>query len=159
VAIKIRVAAVLVESDAVLLAMHRRRGETTWALPGGGLEEGEALEECLVREMREETGIPIRVGRLMLVADVVPPAGSLREQTLNLVFHVTRDGQAHTEARSVRLDEAHDAVRFVPLDDLEQVGLRPPIGEALRAAIAEGPNGPARYLGNVWAEPARRATE
>lgn len=30
-----------------------------WDLPGGGLGVGESLEECLVREVREETGFRI----------------------------------------------------------------------------------------------------
>jgi len=36
-----------------------------WEFPGGKRESGETLEECLVREIREELGIEIAVGDLM----------------------------------------------------------------------------------------------
>jgi len=37
-----------------------------WELPGGTREIGETLEECLVREIREELGIEVAVGVLMM---------------------------------------------------------------------------------------------
>jgi A/G-specific adenine glycosylase len=37
-----------------------------WELPGGTRESGETLEECLVREIREELGIEVAVGALMM---------------------------------------------------------------------------------------------
>jgi len=37
-----------------------------WELPGGTRESGETLEECLVREIREELGIEIAVGELIM---------------------------------------------------------------------------------------------
>ena len=35
--------------------------------PGGALELGESLEDALIREMREETELEVRVGRLLWV--------------------------------------------------------------------------------------------
>ena len=38
-------------------------------LPGGGLEHGEAAEEAAVRETLEETGLRVRLGPLVGIAD------------------------------------------------------------------------------------------
>jgi 8-oxo-dGTP diphosphatase len=45
----------------IVLARHPRRG---WEIPGGQVDEGENLIHALKREVREETGIEIRVGAL-----------------------------------------------------------------------------------------------
>lgn len=45
----------IVQRDGALL-LCRKRGSETWILPGGKLEAGETLEECLAREIREELG-------------------------------------------------------------------------------------------------------
>ena len=46
------------DENRVLLACRTDNGQ--WSLPGGSLEIGETLEECIVRETREETGIIIK---------------------------------------------------------------------------------------------------
>ncbi|MBO4390021.1 MAG: serine hydrolase [Lachnospiraceae bacterium] len=40
-----------------------------WMIPGGGLEEGETLEECVIREVAEETGLVIRPTGCVLEID------------------------------------------------------------------------------------------
>jgi len=50
------------EAGRVLLVRVARRG---WELPGGQVEEGETLTSALVREVEEESGCRVEVGRLI----------------------------------------------------------------------------------------------
>jgi mutator protein MutT len=64
------VGAVIVDSARVVLI--RRRFEPLageWSLPGGTVEAGETLEDCVTREMREETGLDVEVGPVIEVFD------------------------------------------------------------------------------------------
>jgi 8-oxo-dGTP diphosphatase len=56
------------EEGRVLLFKHTYRRDKPWGLPGGSLQPGEDLERCLVRELREETGMEIEVDRLLSAA-------------------------------------------------------------------------------------------
>src|ERR1041385_8364230 len=64
----IGVRALIVRDSAVLLIRHRS-GKQLWSLPGGGVERSERLAEAARREAYEETGVPIRVERLLGVYD------------------------------------------------------------------------------------------
>lgn len=58
-----RAAAVVVEADHVLL--HQIEGQDFWCLPGGRVEAGERAEQTVIREMREEVGTEISVGKML----------------------------------------------------------------------------------------------
>ena len=52
--------ALFVRQGTVLLARrgpHRRAYSNLWSFPGGHVEDGETLNEALVRELREEVGV------------------------------------------------------------------------------------------------------
>ncbi len=47
----------------ILLIQHRRHadGRTYWVFPGGGIEADESEEECVLREMKEETNLEVTI--------------------------------------------------------------------------------------------------
>lgn len=49
--------------------VHRAVHEKIWSFPGGGGEMGETSEQTLKREMQEELGVDVRVGRLLWVVE------------------------------------------------------------------------------------------
>lgn len=55
-------AIILDEQDRVLLC--HRRDYDLWNLPGGGVEANEAPWECVIREVKEETGLDVQVESL-----------------------------------------------------------------------------------------------
>lgn len=61
------------ERRRVLLVLQGGPGERrTWAVPAGGLLAGESFEACCVREVREETGYEVAVGRELIVKTSSP---------------------------------------------------------------------------------------
>ena len=64
----IRYQGAIIRKDQLLLIKHREHatGFSYWLLPGGKREEGESEEDCVRREMREETHLSVRVERLLL---------------------------------------------------------------------------------------------
>lgn len=62
---RIRAVGIVINEDKVLL-MHRvKNGKQYYVFPGGGVEEGESIEEAVVRELWEETTLEIEVGKLL----------------------------------------------------------------------------------------------
>lgn len=57
-------------------------------LPGGHVEFGESAAAALERELVEEAGLRVKVGRLLMAAEVIFEQGGKRRHEVNLVFHV-----------------------------------------------------------------------
>jgi 8-oxo-dGTP diphosphatase len=90
---RIGVFGVIIEDGKVLLG--RRRDIDWWNLPGGGMELGETVDEALRREVLEETGVEVRVGRLAGVYS----KPQKQEVVLTFLCHV--EGGALTETEEI----------------------------------------------------------
>jgi len=62
-------AAIVIQNGRVLITrrMPGTRHDGMWEFPGGKLEPGESPEEALTREIREELGVELEVGKIFEV--------------------------------------------------------------------------------------------
>ncbi len=73
--IKVAVGGVVFRGPEVLLIKRGKPPfEGQWSIPGGGLDYGEAVRDGLLREIREETGLKIKILGLLDVFEALPRA-------------------------------------------------------------------------------------
>ena len=115
---QIRVTGILIENDEILLVQQKVSDKRNWSLPGGQLERGETLQQGLIREMKEETGLDVELVQMLYVCDVAASANTV----LHITFLLKRIGGEITLPTN-EFDEnpIHD-VKFVPVSELEAYG-------------------------------------
>ena len=85
---RIRGCGLIEENEKILTLFYRYPKGDVYAIPGGGVKDGELLKDAIIREYREELGIEIEVNELRYVGDMLG-SGS-RKQTLHVVFNARR---------------------------------------------------------------------
>ncbi|MDX5482410.1 MAG: NUDIX hydrolase [Hymenobacteraceae bacterium] len=73
--LRVRVCGICLQDDQLLLVRHGQtiHNHAFWAPPGGGLQYGETLQEGLRRELKEETGLEVKVCRFLFVNEFLEP--------------------------------------------------------------------------------------
>ncbi|MGW6729945.1 NUDIX domain-containing protein [Nocardia sp. NPDC055029] len=116
--------ALVVDSDGRIL-MQRRGDSGNWSLPGGAMEIGETLEQCAVRETKEETGLDIEItGLLGIYTDpehvIEYSDGEVRQE-----FAVTYYGRV--TGGELRVSSESTAVRFLSQEELSVLPVHPTV--------------------------------
>jgi 8-oxo-dGTP diphosphatase len=118
------VGAIVTDGRGRLLMIKRGHdpGAGLWSIPGGRIEPGETDAEALVREMIEETGLTVEVGRLI---------GRVQRPGLNGAVVDIRDYAATVTGGTLRPgDDAADA-RWVALGELASLEITEGLIDAL----------------------------
>ena len=118
------VGAIVTDGQGRLLMIKRGHdpGAGLWSIPGGRIEPGETDAEAVIREMIEETGLTVEVGRLI---------GRVQRPGLNGAVIDIRDYAATVIGGTLHAgDDAADA-RWVAPGELESLDITEGLIDAL----------------------------
>jgi mutator protein MutT len=106
------IGAAVIWRDGKILIDRRKPGGAMgglWEFPGGKVEPGESISDCIVREIREELGITIAVGEPLITIEHSYP-------TFIVALHVHHCQHGEGEPQTIECDE----IRYVTVDELDQ---------------------------------------
>ncbi len=125
---KIVTAGIICHKGKFLIAQRIRtkKPALVWEFPGGKLEKGETLQECLKREIKEELDLDIEVKGFFTTTEFNYEFGSIRME----VFF------AASETDIINKMDSHEDYRWVETSELDNFEFAPadiPVVEKLKS--------------------------
>lgn len=118
------------EQDRCLLIRRSsacRSAVGKWEWPGGKVDPGETFDAALIREVREETGLDVRLKGLVGAYDM----------DLEKVIAVVLCLEAVVSGGTVALSEEHDSFAWAPVQDMFKWDISIPLRGVAEAYIAQ----------------------
>ncbi|OPJ62583.1 8-oxo-dGTP diphosphatase MutT [Clostridium oryzae] len=108
----IEVVAAVIKHENKIFATRRGYGdfENMWEFPGGKIEAGETREEALIREIKEELELDIKISKYITTVDYDYPNFHL---TMHCFMCDVCGGEMHLNA--------HNAVKWVMIEELDNL--------------------------------------
>ena len=124
---EVHVTAAVIIQDNKILCVQRNENKydyisKKWEFPGGKIEIGETIQECIKREISEELGIEIVVGEHLITID-----HTYAHLRVTLTVHHSRHLAGVPQA--IECDE----IRWVSLDELDNFNFPEANGEIITA--------------------------
>ncbi|MFX1465282.1 MAG: NUDIX hydrolase [Promethearchaeota archaeon] len=110
------VGAIVLDGNEKILLVKRGNepGRGKWSFPGGLVNVGEAVKDAAKREVKEETGLSVKIGDLAGVVDVV-----IKDDNEKVQYHyVIIDFFATRESGEISPRSDAEDVRWILLKDL-----------------------------------------
>lgn len=107
--------ALVLREDGRFLAMHKAGQKSPLLeLPGGRMQFGETIEEALIREMLEETGLSVMPTNLLTTWNYMKKTGNF--QVAGVIYQV-----AVEDLTVLQCSEEHDAYTWLSFDELDKL--------------------------------------
>lgn len=155
-AIRCAAKALIVKDGRVLLNRCRRGdGSVYYDLPGGGQHQYESMEQAVLREVREEAGIEVRILRFAALAEEIYTDEKLRQKypdyshrMMHIFLAEPVDSVAGAPTEKDRGMEESEWISIDVVEDLPEV--RPTTVQRRIREIVEG--GAPVYLGTEYVD-------
>lgn len=100
-----------------------------WGIPGGRIQLGESYDDGLRREVKEETGLDVEIGKPLYVGEWRPIIKGVQHQIIAVFTLCRADGD-------IQLSEEHDAYKWVGLHDVDGLRIMPPDDLVVKRALS-----------------------
>ena len=104
------------EEDKILVLRRHPKSKTNphkWELPGGKIEKGEFFDEALIREVKEETNLDVKVGDFCeAVQDDYP-----HKRTVQLIMY------SKDIAGNVEISNEHDDWMWASINEIKSLDI------------------------------------
>jgi 8-oxo-dGTP diphosphatase len=109
-----------------------RLGVGVWALPGGAIEAGESIEECTIREAKEETGLDVIPVKDLLDGSHVWYVYDKVRESSPIITLFTHARLRHPNAEPINPEShKHTPWQWVTLREVERMAISEDIGDWL----------------------------
>lgn len=117
--------AVIVKNDKILLTKQWEG----FSIVGGGVEKGETLEDAFVREVKEETGLNVKPGKIIHAATTFFKRDKDATPRQSFQFYMTHEGPIVGEVVNNALTESektytNDSPEWIDLSGTDEIDLR-----------------------------------
>ena len=114
------VGAIILDGDQILLEKRKNSpGKGKWSVPGGLVELGENVEDAVIREVKEETGLEVYEPRLVDVVNYV----SWGEKGAVMYHYIIIDYLVTVRSGNPKAASDAEDLKWVPFNEVEEYNL------------------------------------
>lgn len=129
---KYRVSArgVLEEDGKVLFIEYSDKQGTYCSLPGGSQKKGESLSSTLKREFKEEAGLDVEVGDVLLVREFIIEKPDVKAweggiHQIEIIFKCRKTNPEQKESKGLKPDNDMNCLKWIHRNDFENFIIYP----------------------------------